>query len=64
VAVVAVTKGGYKRVTDNPPKEPQAQSPDPKRVEQALAQIPADLTIPQFLRRDPEAPHWALLEIT
>jgi hypothetical protein len=60
---VGVTQGGYTGVTDNPtpslaPPLPRAAQSEPD----AKYPIPDDLTIPRWLRRDPDAPHWKLLD--
>ena len=61
---LSVTSGGYTSVTDNPPVAPISKHPAAvlDGVEELVATIPADLTIPEFLRRDSDAPHWKLLD--
>jgi hypothetical protein len=61
-AKIAVTPDlgeGYHAVTDSPRPAPAtgASSVSPKYTEEEL-RIPDDLTIPKFLRREPDAPHW------
>ena len=60
---------GYHAVTDNPPPTPppplvtasrpsQAPSRASSKYTEEELRIPDDLTIPKFLRREPDAPHW------
>jgi hypothetical protein len=54
---------GYMGVTDNPKASP---TPPPPRAAQSAPDakypIPDDLSIPSWLRRDPGAPHWKLID--
>lgn len=61
---LSVTGRGYMGVTDNPPVAPlPASAPMLSRAElDAKFPIPADLTIPKWMRRQPDAPHWKLLD--
>ena len=51
---VAVTEAPSARVTDKFVQRPVVayQPPDPQRVKELIDSIPADLSIPDFLRRD------------
>ena len=50
---------GYIGVTDNPPPvEPTRLSRLPTKYDEERFPISSDLTIPKFLRREPDAPHW------
>lgn len=59
---VAVTGGGgagYMGVTDSPPPRPPGSMPTMSKEEiEARYPIEEDLTIPSWLRRVPDAPHW------
>jgi hypothetical protein len=50
---------GYVAVTDNARPVPSAPpSGAPSKWTEEELRIPDDLTIPKFLRREPDAPHW------
>jgi len=61
---LSVTGAGYTAVTDNPPVASPAVPARPLSQAELDAKfpIPDDLTIPKWLRRDPDAPHWKLLD--
>lgn len=60
VAVTGPVARGYTAVTDSPaPATPGARSSILSQAElDAKYPIPEDLTIPKWLRREPDAPHW------
>jgi hypothetical protein len=61
---LSVTARGYMGVTDNPnaaPLPPSAIGLSRAKLD-AKFPIPDDLTIPKWLRRDPDAAHWKLLD--
>lgn len=60
VAVTEQVDKGYTAVTDNPPPAVPASSSQSlsKADLDARFPIPDDLTIPKWLRREPDAPHW------
>jgi len=66
-------EGGYHAVTASPlptppssfvtaSSPPQTPAPRPSKYTEEELRIPDDLTIPKFLRREPGAPHWKLLD--
>jgi len=63
IAVTGYTGRGYQAVTDNPPSTPLTSPLSvPSKYSEEELRIPDDLTIPKFLRREPDAPHWKLLD--
>src|SRR5262249_45886116 len=63
VAVTGYQSQGMHVVTDNPPPgRPPGGTPGPSKYTEEELRIPDDLTIPKFLRREPDAPHWPLYQ--